>query len=261
MQVGRASGRLFSGPPPAVALAWRRGGRSWLGLALWLCFMPWICLGSEIQRAGGVGEPAAGLAAFPDVVGPVHFDLPAQPLRQALKAYSQVTGVTIIADDALLQGVQAKGVHGERLAGDALVEMLQGTELQARYASAGALTLVRRRPAEPGLGSNAGPTQGREAYAVVLQRALKNTLCAVQDLRPGTYRVVVQLWMDRAGTVSEVKLVGSTEDAMRDARLLTVLKNMRTAAVPSGVAQPLVVLLQGGRSPTQDCQGSMTHHG
>lgn len=189
--------------------------------------------------------------------GPIRFDLPAQALRQALNAYSHATGVTIMVDDALVQGMQSTPVQGEFLAGPALQRLLRGTGLQAHYANAGALTLVRRRTAT----NDAAVAQGGQtAYAVDLQRAVRDRLCANKALQPGAYRAVVQLWMDREGTVRDVRLVRTTGDAPRDARLQAALRGVRTAAVPSGIPQPLTILLRGDRTRTHECVGSAARH-
>lgn len=191
--------------------------------------------------------------------GSIRFDLPAQALRQALNAYSHATGVTIMVDDALVQGMQSTPVQGEFLAGPALQRLLRGTGLQAHYANAGALTLVRRKSP---VDDSALAQGGQTAYAVDLQRAVRGRLCANKGLQPGAYRAVVQLWMDREGTVRDVRLVRTTgdapRDAPRDARLQAALRGVRTAAVPSGIPQPLTILLRGDRP--RECAASAARH-
>ena len=71
------------------------------------------------------------------------FDLPAQPLSDALKEYARLSGQQIIFTEALVRGYAARSVHGTLTADDALTQLLEGTGLFAEHVSAGAV-MVRR---------------------------------------------------------------------------------------------------------------------
>ena len=113
-------------------------------------------------RAGGAcltlalcWPPILARAEAPSVLIP--FAIPAQPLSQALVAYSRASGMTVLVDSGLTEGRQAPALDGRYTAGDALRRLLAGSPLSIRYASEYSFTLVADpRPAR--LGSHACAT-------------------------------------------------------------------------------------------------------
>ncbi|MGM7654556.1 STN domain-containing protein, partial [Serratia marcescens] len=69
------------------------------------------------------------------------FDLPAQPLSQALVIYGEITGLSILVRGNLTAGRQSSPVRGELTADEALRALLAGTRLTAVYTSGSAFTL------------------------------------------------------------------------------------------------------------------------
>ena len=75
-----------------------------------------------------------------------NFDLPPEPLSQALRDYAHISGQQIIFTDDLVAGRQAPALHGAFTADDALGRLLTGTDLVVEHAPSGAL-MVRRKEA------------------------------------------------------------------------------------------------------------------
>ncbi|WP_024890433.1 TonB-dependent receptor [Luteimonas huabeiensis] len=69
------------------------------------------------------------------------FDIPAQPLETALRAYMRQSGVQVVYPARLAEGVAAPAVGGELTAEDALSRLLRGSGLVARRVGADAVTL------------------------------------------------------------------------------------------------------------------------
>lgn len=191
---------------------------------------------------------ALGLLSLPAWAGGepprlIAFSLQAQPLAQALAKYSLVSGMTVLVDSALTAGRQAPAVIGNYTAGDALSRLLAGSALSIRYASPYSFTLVADAKATP----RADGSRLRETgYAAALQAALRRVLCAGAATAPGPYRAVVQLWMDGNARVRRVGWITGSGSAVRDRALEQALDGLSAGPLPTGLAQPITVLLTPG---------------
>ncbi|VFR25106.1 Outer membrane TonB-dependent transducer VreA of trans-envelope signaling system [plant metagenome] len=217
---------------------------------------PTSTLIQRLRRAGAVGLFAllgsgACLAATPS---PLAFDIPTQPLDQALAQYSHVTGLTVLVDGALVVGRRSAAVIGVFTAHDALQRLLQGQPLALRYASARSFTLVARHDVrqEASQSNPTGIALTGTHYGARVQQALKQAVCRVRDLLPGGYRALVQLWVGPQGGIDRVSLVESTGSAQVDARLTATLVRAEPGVLPAGMPQPITVLLRGQREDGRD---------
>lgn len=73
------------------------------------------------------------------------FDLPAQPLAQALVQFARQANLQLAASPGLLRGLRGQPVNGTLDAQAALAELLRGSDLQGRIAN-GLLTIERATP-------------------------------------------------------------------------------------------------------------------
>ena len=69
------------------------------------------------------------------------FDIPAQPLDEALRSYMRQSGVQVVYPATLARGVTSRAVNGSLPANEALQQLLQGSGLAVRRVSADAVTL------------------------------------------------------------------------------------------------------------------------
>ena len=76
----------------------------------------------------------------------VMFDMPAQPLSQALAAFSEQTGISILVTSDLIHNKIAAPVHGRLTPTTALRALLEPTDLEVRRVDASAWTLLPREP-------------------------------------------------------------------------------------------------------------------
>ncbi|GLC28231.1 TonB-dependent siderophore receptor [Roseisolibacter agri] len=74
--------------------------------------------------------------ASADTTGRRHFEIPAQPLADALADFARQAGVRVQADATALTGARSSAVTGTLTPGDALRALLQGTGLTARFPDA-----------------------------------------------------------------------------------------------------------------------------
>ncbi|WKA26139.1 STN domain-containing protein [Bradyrhizobium roseum] len=166
------------------------------------------------------------------------FDIPSQPLATALRAYSAVAKVAVLVDGELTAGRQSAPVSGVFSHEGALRSLLAGTGLTARYANPAAFTLVPV-PAVPQSGS-----REYSRYFLAVQTALRRVLCQNEETRPDRYRMALQLWIDRSGSVERSEFLSSTGIRGRDAIISDGLKKLVIEmSQPAGLPQPVTVVV------------------
>lgn len=87
-------------------------------------------------------------AAFAQPGGASEISVPAAPLGEALKVFSEQTGIAVVFPEALVQGKMSAGTGGAADAGAALTALLQGTGLEAVAGGGG--YVIRARAVTPG---------------------------------------------------------------------------------------------------------------
>jgi hypothetical protein len=200
------------------------------------------------------GHPAGRLA----------FDIPAQPLAGALRAFGRITQMQILYDSRLRADRRSAALQGVFTPEDALQTLLTGTGLMANYTAAKdvVLTLVgqpaARQDAMPGeamlslqtLHVQAPPQaparedlQAERWYATAVQAEILHALQQDPDIRGGNYRVLARIWIDPGGVIHRLALARSTGDAVRDAAIAHVLTGLALSEPPPGLRQPLGIVL------------------
>jgi hypothetical protein len=182
------------------------------------------------------------------------FNIPAEALREALFAYTDVTGLSVLVDDEITSGRRSTPIKGSFTPENALRIVLTGTGLDFRYTAPNAFTLVPS-PAAGSARSTPRDDSRDEKYFRAVQTAVKYVLCSRAQTLPGQYRVVVQLWMGDNGAVLGSALLGSTGSSDRDQALTDMLYGLPVGAPPpAGLPQPLTLLILP-RPPgaTNDC--------
>lgn len=191
---------------------------------------------------------------------PARFDIDAQPLAAALRAYSEASGIAVLFDDALVADRRSPGVNGMVQAHDALRILLAGTGLTGHFSSMNAFTVTANDPVENDRPAN-GPIDDEPLVdaldagsAASVQHAIERALCANATTRPGSYRLAMQLWIDADGSIDRVEALGGSDDPERDGRVVNTLHGVR---VPSRIHRfsPVTVLL------TRSADGRPTHCG
>jgi hypothetical protein len=217
-----------------------------------------LCLALPTAMARAQSDMRSSTADARNSLGPITFDIPAQPLFDALETYAAIAGQEVIFDGALATDRRSTAVVGRYSSEDALRLLLKGTGLLPRYMRANAFVLVVAPPvAQRRLPVNeASPALVKQYYGR-LQSGIKAALCGSDGAQPGDYRVAVSFWIDPTGVVSRVVLFGSTGERERDATIKRMLQGLTIGAPPSGFAQPVTVIVEPW-SPgmTLDCQVS-----
>ncbi|MEX1826955.1 STN domain-containing protein [Luteibacter sp. CQ10] len=186
---------------------------------------------------------------------PTRFDIDAQPLAGALRAFSEATGIAVLFDDALVAPRETPGLHDTTEPRDALRILLIGTGLEARFSSMNAFTVtaVDTPDAAGGVPSSDDVRpELDERTATEVQRAIERALCAHRATRPGRYRLAMQLWTDGQGVVSDVSPLGVSDDPSRDGDVVAALRGKRLPGVTSRFSPVTVLIRPTSSTPCGD---------
>lgn len=176
----------------------------------------------------------------------ISFDIPPQPLEAALSAYGAATGVQLLFDPALTEGRRTAGLKGTFGAEAALGQLLAGTGIAARMIGDDGFTLVPVPvKGHARAGHDMSPTVRRfNVYSAMLQDAMRHALCRSRETAPGSYRVLVQVWINPAGTADRAELLTSSGDVRRDALLAAGFRGLALgSSPPADLPQPVTLLI------------------
>lgn len=180
---------------------------------------------------------------------PRRFDIAAQPLDQALGAFSVATGLPMLYDSALAAGKRSSAVSGEMRPREALALLLGGSGLSARFTQGGAVVVyagsasaVTLNPitavAAPVIGGARDDPAARN-YAETVQRRIVERLRGDQALSSGDYVLTARLWVGEEGEAQRVEIITGSGDATRDQSFLSAAMAMQFPAPPSTLPQPM----------------------
>lgn len=222
--------------------------RSRLTMAYALLAIVGIC-------AAGAEERQAAMA-----VEPMEFHIPVQPLASALQAYGQRTGIQVLYESNSAVGRNSVAVEGIFKPDAALKLLLAGTELKVKYIRPDAITLalqsegdmpspIPRGTADLSLGtlrvrgtSDGSDTNRLHNFSESIQTDIQRALQKNSRTRAGSYRAVLDLWIDQSRTIQRAELLRSTGDRERDAAVAATLRGVTLSRpAPANTPQPVRV--------------------
>lgn len=215
---------------------------------------PWLA--AQVRTSAGQPQGSEETHA------PTRFDIDAQALATALRAFSEATGIAVLFDDGLVTGKRSQGLHGMAAPRDALRILLVGTGLGTHFSSMSAFTVTAssQAPADdvvtPGHDAVPAGDMLDERSARAVQVAVERALCAHEDTQPGGFRLAMQLWIGNDGGVTDVAALAASDDPRRDERVLAALRSLR---LPVDVhrSSPVTVLLTPSVNADDACRA---HH-
>ncbi|WP_225672265.1 secretin and TonB N-terminal domain-containing protein [Bradyrhizobium hereditatis] len=193
----------------------------------------------------------------------IAFDIPRQSLAGALQAYGQATGIQVLYESNSAVGRTSVAVEGKLTAHAALNLLLAETDLKVRYIRPDAITLslpsaegVSYAPPATALtssslslgtlrvrGTNDEPA-GLQDFSQRLQMDIQNALRKNPKTRDGSYRAVLDLWIDPARMIERTELLRSTGDRDRDAAVAAALRGLMVSRpTPANTPQPVRVVI------------------
>ncbi len=99
-------------------------------------------LGAAPLAAQAVPAPSLALQVA-DTAAHIRFDIPAQPLSDALGDFARQARIRVQVDAAAAAGVRSNGISGAYRASDALERLLEGTGLSGRFTGSRTATVTR----------------------------------------------------------------------------------------------------------------------
>ncbi|MDF3835948.1 secretin and TonB N-terminal domain-containing protein [Cupriavidus basilensis] len=173
----------------------------------------------------------------------ITFDLPSQPLKQALAQYDAQTNLSVFFPSELADGRTSTAVHGSFSPEAALRRLLEGTGLNVRAAAADAFVLV---PAPQGSHPAAAPpipAMPRQ-YDGLVQSRVYQALCERKSLALGDYRLALHVQLAPSGHVQEARLLDTTGNKARDAAIVETVERVDLGQPPSEPARAFVLLVK-----------------
>ena len=196
---------------------------------------------------------------------PIEFNIPAQSLAGALQAYGQTTGIQVLYESNSAVSRMSAAVQGKFVPDAALNLLLTGTDLKVHYIRPDAITLALPYSDNPGVGVSAAPSassdlslgtlrvrgshDGDDAgrlrdYSQSVQMDIQNALRKNAKTRDGSYRAVLDLWIDPASTIERTEMYRSTGDRDRDIAVATTLRGVTISRpAPANTPQPIRVAI------------------
>jgi hypothetical protein len=193
----------------------------------------------------------------------IAFDIPRQSLAGALQAYGQATGIQVLYESNSALGRTSAAVEGKFTADAALSLLLKETELKVRYIRPDAITLalptaegVNYAPPANSLAASSlslgtlrvrgssDDTARLQEFSQRLQMDIQNALRKNPRTRDGSYRAVLDLWIDPARMIERTELLRSTGDRERDAAVAATLRGVTVSRpTPANTPQPVRVVI------------------
>jgi len=177
----------------------------------------------------------------------IAFDIPAQPLDQALETYGSRTGWEVLYNSNLAVGRWSGEVRDRFTPEAALQAMLRGTGLALRHTDVTSVVLVPAPPAvkpQAAAGAVADGPPARWNYYARIQQSLRVALCRNGEAAPGHYRIAAQFWIGPTGDVVGYQRLGSTGETLTDRWIDRALRGLRIgASPPAGFAEPVTILV------------------
>lgn len=188
--------------------------------------------------------PASSLASASTLFD---FDLPAQPLIDALQRYGTLTRQPALFRSEIVSGRTSSALSGRHSAEAALRLLLGGTGLVAEkfdHGSGGEAFVLKVSVDTPADAARVASLGSLSGYPGLVQTRVWQALCGNPRTVPGQYRSLLRFQVDAVGQIQRPRLIGSTGDAERDAAVLDVLRQVRMgSAPPRDLEQPVTMLL------------------
>nr|WP_313225853.1 STN domain-containing protein [Stenotrophomonas pavanii] len=186
------------------------------------------------------------------------YDIPAQPLEQAVERFSVISGWSVMYPGDLAAARSSYPLHANLPPLPALRVLLQDSGIEAEVIGEQRVVLRRGTPLATGpeVGAELPEAERRRRYGGLQQR-LRAAFCDDPEIAPGRYAATLRFRIDREGHVREPALLSGSGSDRRDARLLQAMQGLQLATGAAALPQPVTLQIRpsgtghdcGGRSP------------
>lgn len=207
--------------------------------------VPWLLASLSVALLGGTTTTTQDRP----VVTPQarEFDIPASSLEAALDRYARAVGTPLLYEARDIAGRRSSGVRGRHSARAALLLLLGGTGLQARYTRNDAIIIVPRgndetmpfltlRTLAVPVKSMIGGKHNYASYAAIVREELYDVLRTRVDAR-SRFRVRFRVWLEPDGGLQRIQVEDAT---ISEAEVTGALRGARISeSPPAQMPQPL----------------------
>ncbi|EOW2136476.1 TPA: STN domain-containing protein [Stenotrophomonas maltophilia] len=173
------------------------------------------------------------------------YDIPAQPLEQAVERFSVISGWSVMYPGDLAAGRSSHALRASLPPLPALRMLLQDSGIEAEVIGEQRVVLRRGMSsvAEPVVGVDLPDTERRRRYGGLQQR-LRAVFCDDPEIAPGRYAATLRFRIDGAGQVSRPELLSGSGSDRRDARLLQAMQGLVLATEAAALPQPVTLQIR-----------------
>ncbi|WP_286068562.1 TonB C-terminal domain-containing protein [Stenotrophomonas sp. 57] len=173
------------------------------------------------------------------------YDIPAQPLEQAIERFSVISGWSVMYPGELAAGRNSHALRESLAPLPALQVLLQDSGIKAEVIGDQRVVLRRSTSstAKPGVGPELPDAERRRRYGGLQQR-LRAAFCNDPELAPGRYAATLRFSVGSDGQVHSPELLSGSGNARRDARLLQALQALTVAADAAALPQPVTLQIR-----------------
>lgn len=173
------------------------------------------------------------------------YDIPAQPLEQAVERFSVISGWSVMYPGDLAAGRSSHALRASLAPLPALQMLLQDTGIEAEVIGEQRVVLRRGRQlvAEADVGTGLPVAERRRRYGGLQQR-LRAAFCDDPEIAPGRYAATLRFRVDGEGQVQQPELLSGSGSARRDARLLQAMQGLVLAAEAGELPQPVTLQIR-----------------
>ncbi len=173
------------------------------------------------------------------------YDIPAQPLEQAVERFSVISGWSVMYPGDLATGRSSHALRASLAPLPSLQMLLQDTGIEAEVIGEQRVVLRRggQLVAEADVGTGPPEAERRRRYGGLQQR-LRAAFCDDPEIAPGRYAATLRFRVDGEGQVQQPELLSGSGSARRDARLLQAMQGLVLATEAGELPQPVTLQIR-----------------
>jgi hypothetical protein len=200
---------------------------------------------------------AAGKESELSPATPIDFDIPSQPLGRALIAFGATARLDLYYNAAFADGRRSATVVGKLTPVVALQRLLQGTGLVPRMTAPEAVILVpATREVVAPRGSVVATSARYGPYFAKIQARISDALCRNIGAGQEGDETFLRVWLTAAGVIEQVEIVGASARRTNSHGLADAVQGLAIGAPPSGMPQPVMLVVFPPSAAQQDCRSS-----
>ncbi|WP_441279280.1 STN domain-containing protein [Tardiphaga sp. 172_B4_N1_3] len=206
-------------------------------------------VGASVRPSGADGS---AIPVSPDEL--IQFDIPAQSLDAALRAYSVVTGLEVFYNAALVDRRSSRVVAGAFTRAVALQRLLDGTGYVPQVTADGTVTIGPEQVTGRSVSDVVAQRRRYEGYLAAVQARISAALCAAPDRAPSDEDILLRLWLAADGAISRAEVLDKA--AQQGARIVALLGRTNVGLPPVGMPQPVILAVFPPSPMSRECRFS-----